>query len=353
MLDVGGIVMVVGTDQFLTRPDAHRREATKETRKGLRLGQLQKVKVQTVSTGINFQDMLSNIRIALERHFQGRQALSRGPLFSLLSKLDDGLPCSTGKFPVTFWALLPLYVEFHHDTLLHLYTIDIRTNGDSDFQSHRVWFRPDPNGIQYLYLGLSRLGLNKPRDAFQANAQQLRRFGFAWFKDSISAGKLSTLTTLMYRNEFTFGLQEFLEIKLLCHACTALIRIVRQNWNPAEATRDCNCSSLLWVVTHDESWWSYSYDVGTTMVSQRMVEEMSVDETWGVNRLLVPLTLSQSHPPPQDRENTIEGIRTVIVNILRDVLYILYCSSPSVLSSLSIAPLSHTSSLRTNLFLIM
>jgi len=68
---VGRVVFGIRADELLGSFDLHGRQSLQELTKVLGLGQRQEIKIQSVSTRIDRQDVLSNVLVFAQGHFQG------------------------------------------------------------------------------------------------------------------------------------------------------------------------------------------------------------------------------------------------------------------------------------------
>ena len=108
------------------------------------------------------------------------------------------MPCTVGVFFFAIGTLLELDLVVQQDALLQRNAFEFGAYRNTNLQSHRVGFRPYPNRIDNVQLGRA---LDKGRDAFQTDTQQLGGFQVAGFVTRRSPGVPTALTTLMNNNK--------------------------------------------------------------------------------------------------------------------------------------------------------
>jgi hypothetical protein len=76
MSDICRIGMVIFTDHFLRRFQSHGSQLGKKRGKCLRVRDGQEIKIQSIATRINPQNVFANFLVVSEGHFQGGQSFA-------------------------------------------------------------------------------------------------------------------------------------------------------------------------------------------------------------------------------------------------------------------------------------
>mmetsp|Transcript_2488 Transcript_2488/g.3944 ORF Transcript_2488/g.3944 Transcript_2488/m.3944 type:complete len:252 (+) Transcript_2488:988-1743(+) len=203
MFEIGNITLDIGTNQFFGRLDAHRCDFGQIGGKVLGIREGDEIKIKSLFGRVHTENVLANGGIAGQCHFQNGQSFAIFIIATSLTELDECLPGAIGIFAIAIPTLMEFDMKFNDTTLLNRDSSIqyLCSDGQTDFDAHRIGFGPDKHGIFQLHFGTGGIR-SEGWNVFQQNGHQFRTFQIDRdvFAASIIAFESTALTTLMNDN---------------------------------------------------------------------------------------------------------------------------------------------------------